>query len=634
MEGAEAVDDTRDRPSLTLQAQWALWGKAATDTEYRVLGCSKGTFDASHFASLIARYSPGTLDTVPQTTVSWVRDNSDSVSLAIAMHETVNPHRPGRLPATDAAGRPIVYVRYFAIAYDDLAEHEVGYRELAEGLRGCQLPPGSSAPVTFTMPRLEPPKGSVTARDLAERTAAVLLTNRPVCVLGAGATSPWARLWFIDTVMSLLPYGLRTNMSAATWANSTTQEHKLRLFFASHPRPRSDDTVAQWNRPASLAIEESDDPDALAYLTWLQERPWAPMRLAKRRERMSFRREDVRELIVTLPYGEHDDLTADEVLKGMGEALLAGDVKRFLAYLNHLRRRYGSQTAAIAASQEVDRDRCREVMKKYGLLGSQPLIPPEVRAEFKAIALRLGFYLPLTYPGYLQLEECAGRRLADDRELLDLLKGTVLDKLLWVLVRKEGGASTDSLVQELGGQRDIGGELLRELDQDARQAKPVIRADHGRQLFEVSVQHLFKYHPECQRELREIGYAAPIVRRFYADDRPGQRDRLVPIVAQAHAAGLDRQAIVQILNAPGRPPDALLSAVLSRAGGGDSNFALQTFAKARIADLNPHASILTSLLPPLRRRRPDVHSAALGWMVAVALTAFLICLIAAGAVHF
>lgn len=104
---------------------------------------------------------------------------------------------------------------------------------------------------------------------LAWQTAAHLLTTRPVCVLGAGTAPFGQRLRFLDLVMSRLPYGARSQMSAATLVNPVYAGHRHRLYFASAPRPaapgREPDICVQWDRP-DTGFEPS--PEAAESLRW------------------------------------------------------------------------------------------------------------------------------------------------------------------------------------------------------------------------------------------------------------------------------------------------------------------------------------------------------------------------------
>lgn len=264
----------------SVAAEWALWGKDAHDTEYHLLGCSTGIFSSHAFTFVLDRYSPGTLEELPQITVSWIRDpdNGHPSHLAVAIHETAADDPPG-VPARsryDAGGREIVFVRYFCVAYDDLARNAVSYEALFNGLRKHMLPKYGRKKIRV---KLQAQPISTQAHELAELVAALLLTTRPVCILGADRTPTIDRLRFIDLVMSLLPYGMRSCLSASTWVNSNFKEHNLRLFFATAPRPgggrdgyngdrqKSDDIVVYWKRPDKGCIE---DTDVLAYLNWLQ----------------------------------------------------------------------------------------------------------------------------------------------------------------------------------------------------------------------------------------------------------------------------------------------------------------------------------------------------------------------------
>lgn len=124
-----------------LQAEWALWGKQATDREYRLLRCSSGMLRPRDFIAQIDRYSPGTLGfrSVPQVSVGWFRNPAAGTPhhVGLAIHETVDDApRGGRgLARFDAAGRDITYVRYFCVPYKDLAAHVIDYQQLYGALR-------------------------------------------------------------------------------------------------------------------------------------------------------------------------------------------------------------------------------------------------------------------------------------------------------------------------------------------------------------------------------------------------------------------------------------------------------------------------------------------------------------------
>lgn len=114
-------------PEVT--AEWALWGKRAVDTGYRVLGCSDGSLKRRDFAYLIDRYAPGRPDLLQQYTVAWVRGpNGGTEHIAVAIHEHAPdvPRRPNvpRQPTgswrsdgpDDTFSRESVIVRLFCFA--------------------------------------------------------------------------------------------------------------------------------------------------------------------------------------------------------------------------------------------------------------------------------------------------------------------------------------------------------------------------------------------------------------------------------------------------------------------------------------------------------------------------------------
>ena len=106
----------------------------------------------------------------------------------------------------------------------------------------------------------------VSIDPLAMRVAALLLTGQPVCILGADHLGLGERLRFMDSVMSLLPYGLRSRMSASTLTSSQFYEHKFRLFFAS--AARGGDHIVRWSERDGGAARLDDDV-AATYMEWL-----------------------------------------------------------------------------------------------------------------------------------------------------------------------------------------------------------------------------------------------------------------------------------------------------------------------------------------------------------------------------
>lgn len=83
--------------------------------------------------------------------------------------------------------------------------------------------------------------------------AALLLTGRQVCVTHAHDVQLPERVRFLDTVAALLPYGMRTKMTASTWTSGAAV-HQIRLSFAEHVPPGA--YAIKWG--AELPVEERE----------------------------------------------------------------------------------------------------------------------------------------------------------------------------------------------------------------------------------------------------------------------------------------------------------------------------------------------------------------------------------------
>lgn len=242
--------------SVKVTAQWALAGKEADDYEYRLLRCSDGTIGAAEFGEILTRYATGPLEELPQVAFSWLVSKG-SFFAAIIFHEI------GDIPRRDRSGRPIVFSRLFCVPYFQLADGGVSYRAFHKAFRNINQAAGNSAPATVDIP-VSPP--AAVRNEQARWVAALLLTTRRVCILGAERVSLARRLAFVDDVMALLPYGMRSQMSTATWTSSSFREHKFRLFFQSAPRENSDDHIVRWDQLDDAPLKEAH---AQEYLSWL-----------------------------------------------------------------------------------------------------------------------------------------------------------------------------------------------------------------------------------------------------------------------------------------------------------------------------------------------------------------------------
>ena len=252
---------------LTARAGWALWGKEpGSRADYSVLACSPEPFSQADFGTIITRFTPGTPDTraagageLPWVTVSWVGvDPGLHIGISIT-------DKTGQV---DAVGRPITQTSYFCVPYRALAETGVSYSALYDAVAEVRLRPENRGLIPLTVPVADPEEAARRVEDLGDRmvsAAAALVLCGPVSVVEAEGSTLRQRLEFIDAVASLLPYGFRGKLAAATWSDSGTR-HRLRLAFAS--RPRDDAAVVSWRHPGDVP---AGDKVARAYYEQLRQ---------------------------------------------------------------------------------------------------------------------------------------------------------------------------------------------------------------------------------------------------------------------------------------------------------------------------------------------------------------------------
>lgn len=543
-------DDTPAKPSVL--AEWALWGKEAGESAYHVLRCSKGRFVPDDFREIITRYAPGAKEDLPQYTVCWIPDEmGDPEYVAVGIHElaSADPRQSGGRSRHDANGRPIEFVRLFCVRYAELAKHAVGYQELAEAVGGLQLPPGSVDPVTVMLSAQSLPRPAAgPVREQAESVAALLLTTRPVCVLGAERVSAADRLEFIDTVMALLPYGLRTTMSASTWASSTAQDLKLRLFFANAERDDGGHTsCVMWGRLAELHVSVEA---AVLYMHWLKDAgARAPDLLAGQTEPVRFNAADIRRMVGKLP----KDKPVAETLEELARSLRRGDVAGVQSAVIRLRRHL------VARPQLADCYEYRRLIAWHGLLKDHPELHPSTRASVYRVLLRLAFTVPLSYDSYCEIEDCLG---APPRGLLlgVMIKFEFTDYLAWVLSHMAADRPNEERLMESLWQQGV--PATAPLNQVDRQASGRLRPAHGKTVLDFSVRYLRVYSEDAQAELIERGYLAQLLEIIFQDKPAEQRRRLQDTLRFIYRGMLKRGQITEIFDQPGLyPTDALVAAV-------------------------------------------------------------------------
>ncbi|WP_062349315.1 hypothetical protein [Herbidospora yilanensis] len=231
---------------VTVDYEWALEGKPpGSYNDYEVLSHSDG-LSLGIFDEIRSRYATGATGDQPQVTIAFAGtrqpDEGISYYVVLALQNEWSGHR-------DGTNRKIYRTRWYYIPYDQLAGHRVSYEALYDAFKDLAdtRPPTVAVRAHARLPGDDELYGDATS------AAALLMTGRHVCVLGADGVSMIERLRFVDEVAALLPYGMRTRLTAATWV-SATAGHKIRLSFAKHAAEGTH--VVTWRQGAPMPAAE------------------------------------------------------------------------------------------------------------------------------------------------------------------------------------------------------------------------------------------------------------------------------------------------------------------------------------------------------------------------------------------
>ena len=570
--------------TVPITAEWALWGKERSDAGYRVLACSDGTIGIENFDEVLTRYSPGTLEFLPQVTISWVADKENRHYVAIAIHDRADR------ALYDVSGRAVVMTSYFCVPYNELAAGAVSYYAMYDHFRAATLPVAHRARIQAALPVA----GAAGRPDgFAMRAAALLLTGKPVCILRADGLDVSQRLMFIETVMSLLPYGMRSRFSASTWASSTFQEHRLRLFFAS-ARRQADDHVMVWGQAdhARTGHIYADD-----YLVWLREATEDRInRLTQDTEQAGFRQADILKMLERMGVapssvapagvGPSGGSTSGGSPVGPARGGQPGEVARWNApslqramtvdellfrCADRLQHADPFLTSDIARLEEwlgdahtpEERHRYYLIIKEHGLLREEKRISKGTRKQFYDVLLRLAFGAPLTYASFCKIESCLGTPPVQvHRSLLVAINAVGVNVLMRLLVL--GSLGEKELKAWLREQPETPADLI------SAAADPGLRPDHARIVCELAVHIMIDQvdrldHQAIRAALHRNGYLAAVLQLRHPAEPQYQLSQLSQLLYLGHGAKLGTRDVEEILDSC-TPTIPLLAAVLLRSG--------------------------------------------------------------------
>ncbi len=588
--------------TISVAVEWALWGKEQRDVEYRVLQCSNGTLGEKNFHEVLTRYTPGTLGILPQVAIGWLTDDKREKNYVyLAIHD-----KPVH-DLYDASGREVVFTRCFCVPYAEIADGAVSYEAMYEKFCGI-VAPRTRARAEF------PARGQGAYVDArAMRVAAQLLTCKPVCIVGADHVGFAERLQFLDSVMALLPYGLRSRLSASTSVNSIFYEHKFRLFFSSARRAGSDDYQVTWGgQDDDAPITDSNVDRYLNWLTGNAEHRVA--QLARRGNPVEFTRSDVAQELKQLyalpnkppilerfrsrgvqpqvgPADQTLQLEAPAQILQPGTAEAQAIESLLIACDEEMRNDYSQVIVKDTIYRLSDhrndqvtaeeRQRYQQIIKDRDLLRDNSRFNVDQREIFYASLLAIAFGTPLTYEGYCQLEACAGYepgQRINEFLLLAVDLSEVTDLRVRLLVLK--GRGDEELKAAFRNDR----KTLAELVQSAASGNRLLR-EHAQFIYQIVAWDLIgRPDGPDQKTLQSIlhrwGYLAPTLDRIRHDQAAYQFTELRRLLQLSYGTELDRPAVRNILeNTDSAPTYDLFLAVLSMTRPENTGLAERAFTR-------------------------------------------------------
>jgi hypothetical protein len=207
---------------------------------------------------------------------------------------------------------------------------------------------------------------------------------------------------------------------------------------------------------------------------------------------------------------------------------------------------------------------------------------------------------PLTYERYLRLQESMKTPLQQTAPLLLALdrRRTEADPT-WLLIRRGMGDTDEDLMNALAQKAVPPTALATRLVRDAVRAtgragtgdqdthEPALLPEHGRLLFGPAVQYMMRYGSRGRAEFRQLGYLAPALDYYYADDQRAQVKWGTRILRNVYGMRLSKGDIREVLGDSKYPPtDALLVAIIELAPA-HAEFAMTEYGRARATDLVP-----------------------------------------------
>ncbi|TMR05719.1 hypothetical protein ETD83_05630 [Actinomadura soli] len=518
--------ETSARRDVIVPVEWARQSREPRgDTDERTLRSSGGALTGAGLLKLLERCQAGTPRELPQVIIGRV-GSAERTRIVMAFQERSN--------VPDWLGRPSIDTHIFCVPYDQVALGPVGYEGLYRALRG--LGPAEGGPRDVRLPVLRPADlaGHVTER--ARFTAALLTTGTRVCLIGAEPAALAERLRFLDTVAALLPFGMRTRFSAATWAGSTA-DHGIRLSFSDGPRGDAH------NLHCDRELAEAELPEgAAAYLELLRqaaEPETVVARLAAAVEPLSF--DDPALVLEAAQSALRGDAAARQRVSAEVDALLTETADALDHGQGGLLELLVERLEAVPAT-ELDmgrRARHQRTIAERRMLSPRPALPDEIAVRLYQAVLRPAYGPALTLA---TARDILGTQWSPSTSLTEALLRMPHDDPRVVLeIGRHGAPGGTARVLDKASPEDLVGWACF--------------TPPDRELVELVCEELARRggsggDAEVAGALHECGYLAPVLAQVFRHRHADQVSRLTRLLTAAYGGEIDEVARDRILDLP------------------------------------------------------------------------------------
>ncbi|MCG5220389.1 hypothetical protein [Streptosporangium sp. KLBMP 9127] len=562
--------------TVQLSAEWAIEGKQPGSLDdYGILACSQGQLGHNDFAKIKTRYTTGTPEELPQVTLAWV-GGGENTRLVLAIQEWSDQE--------DRTGRQIAVTRYFCVPYSQVAAQPVSYEALYLALDRSPLP--AADPLTFSVPRLDPAAIAARIDGTAIGAAALLLTDQHVCVLRGESLPLLDRLRFLDTVAALLPYGMRTKLTAATWTSSTA-EHKIKVSFARHV-PEGTHSII-WGGLARVPTKAYDVGHYLDLLLHCSRYTELVGWLAAAGEPLAFQPSGVTKALATLAAfhvpsrsgdvtvaiaNPVDHYSVEALLNECADLVPQGQSLRLTAILDGLARQAGARGNAATRDEQVH---YRKIIRERRLLEGDRGLPESLHLQLCGVILAVGYGPKLVFEDM--------RRIFQDFAPTSVLMAAMVrmpaEPLVALTLAARLGPETLTMVLDA-----LGTACLVEL---------AAREPHDPLLVQVICDELVRRgsngaeDPDIAMTLREHRYLVDAVQALHPDRVEVQFVLLRKLLKAAYGPSLHRREFEEVVGDPpdfGSPP--LMAAAITLHGPGAGEIILTSVADRLRGARLPH----------------------------------------------